>query len=610
MATIQLLNLLLLMGALLLLAGVLSSLIATRIGAPLLVVFLATGMLLGPEGPAGLDLADQRITYLVGSAALGIILFDGGLRTRLAAFHGVLLPAALLSTLGVAITAGVTALAARWLFDLGWLEAFLVGAVVSATDAAAVFLLLRVGGLQLRQRIGATLEIESGTNDPVAAFLTIALVEILEAGAQGAVGAEVWLSLAEALIVGGVVGLAAGYAVCLLLNRLDLAEGLHALVVVAIAVATFTLGAVAGGSAFLAAYVAGLVVGNRPVRAYGNIVAFLDTATFLSQLVMFIMLGLLAVPSRLLEIAPEALGVAATVMLLARPLAGLVCLAPCRFEPREILFIGWVGLRGAVSIFLAAVPMLTGIPGALLYFDIAFFVVFVSLLVQGWTIAPAARRLGLALPRVTWPVHRVELDLPGQLTQELVGYHVLPQSQMLRHGRLPAWARPVLVVRAQEVLAPAEAGRLQDDDYVYILAPPERAYRLDRLFAAEAAGRAAEAFGEFPLAGTTPLGLLGELYGLEPGEEARGLTVAELFAARFDGQPEIGDRLPLGEAELVVRELEDDRVARVGLVIDELAAPLPGGAARLDRWAARLRLHARLWRRRLRRRLTGRRPRG
>jgi cell volume regulation protein A len=568
---------LILLGGGLLLLGVLSSIVAFRFGAPLLLVFLLLGMAAGEDGPGGIVFNDFDLAYLVGSVALAIILFDGGLRTRVTTFRGVLAPSVVLATVGVLITAGVTGVATMWLFDLDVLPSLLLGSIVASTDAAAVFLLLRAGGLQLRRRAGTTLEIESATNDPMAVFLTFALVSALAAPENASVLQLVGHFLQQASI-GSLAGLAGGFAICALINRVDLADGLHPILVVAAALLVFAAAALVGGSGYLAVFVAGLVVGNRPVRAYAGIVNFHDTATWLCQIVMFLMLGLLATPSRLATVALPAVTVAAFLILVARPLAVWACLAPFGYDRREIALVGWVGLRGAVSIFLATVPILAGIPGGIAFFDVAFFVVLVSLLVQGWTIGLAARRLGLALPRRTFPVHRVELDLPGQLREELVGYHLLPGSPLLAQRRIPAWAKPVLVVRQGTTLNPAEAGPMQADDYIYLLAPPERAQRLDRLFAAEP-GEAAM-LTEFPLDASARLADLADVYGLPVTAAEAGLTLAELFASRFEGQPQPGDRLELGEAALVVREIDEERVLRVGL--------LPEGTPVVAKWRRRL----------------------
>ncbi|MBN8919873.1 MAG: potassium/proton antiporter, partial [Rhizobiales bacterium] len=473
MAALDTVSLIILLASLLVLAGVVSSLIAMRFGAPLLLVFLVIGILAGEGGPGGIVFGDVRLAYTVGSAALGLILFDGGLRTRIATFRSVLAPAGLLATVGVLVTAAIVAPVAKFALGFGWLEALLVGSVVASTDAAAVFFLVHSRGLRLRPRVGATLEVESGTNDPFAIFLTLLLVQVLTL--HDATWDSAVLALARETVLGLLVGIVGGHAVVHMLNRFELPQGLHGLFVATAAIVVFSTAAVLHGSGYLAVYAAGLVVGNRPTRAHSTIIAFLDAATWLAQIAMFVILGLLVRPERLPATLPAALLIALALTLLARPAAAFLCLAPFRFSWREKVFISWVGLRGAVGIFLASIPLLVSLPNAFVYFDVAFVVVLVSLLVQGWTLSIAAERLHVALPRVDNPPRRVELDLPGQLEHELVGYLVRPASLYLRRHLIPSWAKLALVVRDLRVLSPAEAGEIREQDYAYFLAPPGKA---------------------------------------------------------------------------------------------------------------------------------------
>src|SRR5215813_10437319 len=366
MAALDALSIGIFLGALLVLAGILSSLVALRFGAPLLLVFLIVGMLAGEEGPGGIRFNDVHTAYVVGSVALALILFDGGLRTRFSTFRSVLMPSLTLATVGVLLTAALTAPVARFVLGLGWTESFLVGSVVASTDADAVFFLIHARGLRLRPRVAATLEIESGTNDPFAIFLTILLVEILLQGHQS--WATIALDLVGKGLGGALIGVLGGRAIVMVLNRLALPQGLHAPFVTTGAVVVFGVAEAIHSSGFLAVYVAGLVVGNRPTRAHNTVIVFLDAATWLAQIGMFLLLGLLALPARLPLHAIAALAIAATLMLVARPLAVFLCLAPFRFSSREKLFMSWVGLRGAVGIFLASIPLLVRLPNAQLYF--------------------------------------------------------------------------------------------------------------------------------------------------------------------------------------------------------------------------------------------------
>ena len=582
----------LLIGAVLVLAGIASSLVATRFGAPMLLVFLALGMLAGEDGFGGIAFDDFRLTYAVGSLALAVILFDGGLRTRLDQVRGAIAPSIILASLGVVLTAGLTAAAANYLLGLGWAESLLMGSILASTDAAAVFFLLRANGLHLQRRVGATLEIESSSNDPIAVFITLALIGVLSADTPSSYLAMA-LQLGRQVLLGALAGWAGGRLIAFALNRLELPSGLHPLLAVAGAIGVFALSNVLGGSGYLAVYLAGVVIGNRPVRAFANVLSVQDAATWLAQMVMFLVLGLLVTPTRLLESIWVALGVAAFLMFVARPLAVALCLAPFGFRKREISFISWVGLRGAVGIFLASIPMLVGLPNAQLYFNVAFVVVLVSLLVQGWSLSWAADLFGVAVPRRDPPSRRVELDLPGQLEYELVGYRAEEGAAVLHDvSRVPTWARPVLTVRDGKVLTPDQAGSLRAQDYAYFLAPLGRVIRLDWLFAEPAQAREVERamFGEFSFDGNIPLAALADFYGLKVPVRVASQTAADLFASHFDEQPQIGDSLRVGGTTLVVRELLEDRVSRVGLKFAVARSGKGHRAAireRLQRWRAR-----------------------
>ena len=578
-----------LLGSLLVLAGILSSLVAMRFGAPLLLVFLIVGMLAGEAGPGGIKFDDVSTTYVVGSMALALILFDGGLRTRFATFRSVLAPSAVLATAGVLFTALLTAPVAKYLLGMSWIEALLVGAVVASTDAAAVFFLVNAGGLRLRPRVGATLEAESGSNDPFAVLLTVLLVEYLTLGGES--WGHVLKVLAEQAVLGTVLGMLGGRAMVYVLNRVNLAQGLHAPFVAAAVIVIFGLASAMHGSGFLAVYLAGLVVGNQPTRAHNTVVVFLDAVTWLAQIVMFVLLGLLVSPQRLLESIWPALAVAFVLMFIARPVAVFLCLTPFRFPWRDMTFIAWVGLRGAVGIFLASIPLLVGVPKAYVYFDIAFVVVLTSLLIQGWTIAPAARRLGVSFPRGKPLPRRVELDLPGQLEQEIVGYPVAAKSPYLRRGLIPSWAKPTLIVRDERILTPEEGAPVREGDYLYLLAPPEKAEALDRFFVDMPPPAAPDPrlLGDFFVSGDVTLGALAEIYGLSVAENNAGLSLADFFDEELKRTPRQGDVVPLGPIALLAQRVANGHVVMVGLrLAEEDAAPAVTPVERLKKTVKRL----------------------
>ena len=321
------------------------------------------------------------------------------------------------------------------------------------------------------------------------------------------------------------------------------------------------------------------MIGNRPTRAHNSVVVFLDAATWLAQIVMFVVLGLLASPARLATSIVPAIAIAAVLMLVARPLAVFFCLWPFPFNWREKLFISWVGLRGAVAIFLASIPLLVGMPKAYLYFDVAFVIVVISLLLQGWTLGPAARRLHVALPRTERPPRRVELDLPGQLAQQLVGYAVRPKSLYLKRSIVPSWSKPTLVIRGGKILSPAEADPVVAGDYIYLLAPPERAEALDRFFVdmPPVAAPDPHLLGDFMVSGEITLRALSDAYGVAVQTEEADLTLADYFDVHLHHAPKPGATLPLDSIVLVARSISGNRVNVVGLRLpeDEDDAPRP-----------------------------------
>jgi potassium/hydrogen antiporter len=562
---------LILLGAVFLLASIVASAAVSRAGAPLLLVFLVLGMLAGEDGPGGIRFDDVQAAHLIGTIALAVILFDGGLRTRAQTFRVGLWPAVSLATIGVVVTTGIVGMSAAWLLGLSPLQGMLIGAIVGSTDAAAVFSLLHSRGMKLKERVGATLEIESGSNDPMAVFLTVALVELLLQG-QSEPDWMMLLDLLREMGLGAVLGVAAGYALGWLINRLNLVTGLYPLLALAGGLATYAITTALHGSGFLAIYLAGLVLGNRRLHEAQNIHRVNDGIAWLSQITMFLVLGLLVVPSQLLDHAVAAVGVALVLMLVARPLAVWLSLLPFRFPAREQLFVAWVGLRGAVPIILALFPLLADVENARLYFNIAFFVVLVSLLVQGWTVAPLARWLNLQLPASGGAMQRVNLDVPGQFEREFVGYRVTPDAaaagQSPAELYLPEGASLLTVIRAGRNLRADEIGALEADDYVYLIAPSDAVDTLDKLFAPAEQPEYLEDhrfFGEFVLGGDVSLGDVSAAYGFDIDPKLTSHTAAQYLSERFRRRPVVGDRTRLGDVELVVRAMLGRNITEVGL---------------------------------------------
>ena len=586
----ELANNLILLGAFLLLLSIFIGLISSRIGAPLLLAFLALGIFFGEDGPGGIFFDNYFAAYTIGSMALAIILFDGGLRTEFGNFRVAAWPSFLLATVGVALTAALTAVAAQLLLGLGWIESLLIGSIVGSTDAAAVFFLLHLHGLEIKPRVRSLLEIESAINDPMAIFLTVGCVELLLSGSSGA-SWRLAIDFTVQIIGGAALGIAAGFALVWLINRLELAAGLYPVLAMAFALFTFGGAQVMGASGFMAVYFAGLVVGNRRHRAAQLIDRFHDGLAWLAQMVMFVMLGLLVTPSDLLPMLIPAILIAVFLVVVARPVAVVLCLLPFRFAWNEHAFLAWVGLRGAVAIFLGTIPVLSGLENASLYFEVAFVVVIVSLIVQGWTLAPAARLLDVELPPLPRTAERIDIDLPASAERDLLIYTVGPGSRISLRGvrRLLQLENTSLVgvVRDGRLLRPRDLDRLDPGDSVLVIAPPAQSAALDELFAERPrAPDDAATFGEFTFDGDLPVGKIAEFYDLPVPEDARATPLADFVQMRLGRKPLIGDRVRVAGIELVVQAMRDERITEVGIELEPRTLARPSVAG-LRSWLRR-----------------------
>jgi cell volume regulation protein A len=424
--------------------------------------------------------------------------------------------------------------------------------------------------------------VESGTNDPMAIFLTIALVEVLASGERYAgINIGMLAMFVQQMGLGVILGLLGGMMIVLIVSKLDTERGLTPIFVLALALLVFSFTGAVGGSGFLAVYVAGIYAGNRKMQAIGTIKRFQDGMTWLAQIIMFLVLGLLATPSQFPVIIVPAILLALFLIFIARPLAVWLSLLPFDYTQQEIGFVAWVGLRGAVSILLAIMPILGKLDNGQIYFNTAFIIVLVSLLVQGWTIKPVAKKLGLIIPPRIGAVDKVEVDLPGAANHELLSYRVIKDSPVLRGERIPRWATPSLVIRDGKSMRYQYAGRLRENDLVYLFIVPSYSRLLDRLFASRAPVDEddAEFFGAFALSPARPAADLDAAYG--PGllnESEKGLTIAELMRQRLGGKADYADRVRLGSIILIVRDLDEhDHVTSVGMSLEavEPAITLP-----------------------------------
>ncbi len=557
--------------AAMLVMSILLSQLSSRVGMPVLLIFLAVGMLMGEDGAGGIRFDDFELGFMVANLALAVILLDGGMRTRAATFRVALKPALLLATVGVFITAVLAGLCAWLVFDLHWMVALLIGSIISSTDAAAVFSLLQGRGLNLNERVSATLEIESGSNDPMAIFLTLMLVSMLSAGGASSI-VDGLIMLAMQFGIGSVTGVLGGFLIAYLSNRVRLTASFYPLMVVGAGLCVFAGTNILGGSGFLAIYLAGVVVGNRPVRMLPTILQVHDGLAWLAQLCLFLMLGLLVSPSDLLPLIGGGLILSLALIFIIRPVAVLSVIWPFGFNKRELLYISWVGLRGAVPIVLALFPIMAGLPEAQDLFHIAFFVVLVSLLVQGTSLAPLARRLGLEVPVASEPYRRFPLDVPATGDHELMLFPLRgdrwDDPRPLHQLQLPENTAVAGIFRNHGCLPPDPELIVSRGDVVAVFAVPDALAELSQsLSDKSAAGRLTERtfFGDFVLNGDALLGDVEQVYGIEFHELPPELSLAECFAKRTKGHPVVGDKVMLGPVVLVARETESDRVTKVGL---------------------------------------------
>ncbi|TCT42848.1 potassium/proton antiporter [Martelella mediterranea] len=554
----------------LILVAALSSTIAFRFGAPLLLLFLGVGLAAGTDG-LGIDFDNDALTFYVGSLALAVILFDAGFGTSLKVLRAGAAPALLLATVGVAATAAMLGAVAMVVTDLSFMQGFLLGSIVASTDAAAVFFLMRVGGVRVVERVGSALEVESGMNDPMAIFLTMTLVTILSPSQPETFAViPLILHFFSQVGFGLVFGLIGGMIVVLVANRFGINRGLTPILVLAVALLVFSATSTAGGSGYLAVYVAGLYAGNKQVRFVGAIRRFQDGMTWLAQIIMFLLLGLLATPSHFPEIFLPAIALALFLVFIARPLAVWLCLLPFNYRPRETKFIAWIGLRGAVSILLAILPSLYGLENAGLYFNVVFVMVIVSLTLQGWTLAPVARHLKLVRPKPPGPLENIEIDLPGSAGHELLVYHLVEGAPVLEGTPIPRWAMPSLIIRNGQSMRYFYAGNLMPGDYLYMFAAPGTSPLLDRLFADPKpldAGQDPEIFGAELLLPERPvkeLRSVDETINLPTDEE--NMSLAEYMKKRLGGQPVVADRFQVGSLWLIVRDTdENNEVSAIGI---------------------------------------------
>ncbi len=567
---------LILVAGLLLAAGLIAAKAADRVRVPGLLLFLGLGMLIGSEGIGGVEFDDYELARTLGTIGLVLILFEGGLTAGWNEIRPVVGTAISLATIGTMVTAAVTGLAAVWLFDLSTLEGLLIGSAVAATDSAAIFAVLR--GSHLRKRLARALEGESGMNDPVALLLVTGFIDWIQMSDYGA--ADMIASLALKLAVGLVFGIAIGFGARWCFRNLDLpTPGLYPVASIASAALAYGVPELVHGSGFLSVYITALILGTGPVPAKQTTIAFHQGLSWVAQISLFALLGLLVFPSGLADVAGDALLLSAALIFVARPLAAFVASAFSPFDNRERLMLGWAGLRGAIPIWLATFPVVAGVGDTDTIFNVIFFVVVTSTLIQGSTFEPLAKRLGVVSDEAALPPPLIETGIIRELGGESFVWRVRPGDAAAGHTikelDLPREALVNLIVRDGAALPPRGSTEIEEGDELHIVVRLEALDRVQRL-----AGR----WRDGPL-GPPPVEPL-------PLRGAPQVFTARPWSPERDGDPGDPDQIqgvPVAQRLRIRRDgsgalvaLADGRYAATGA--DVLAV---GGRRRLADWCAR-----------------------
>jgi len=566
-------NLTILVAGALFFSSIVATLISARLGAPLLLIFLVIGMLAGEDGVLGIKFSNPDVALLIGSIALVIILFDGGMRTHPDRVRVVLAPSAVLATLGVVLTCGILGIAASYLFDLTLLEGLLLGAILSSTDAAAVFSIFQSAGLNIKERVASTLEIESGSNDPMAVMLTFTLVGVL--AGQSELNWSLSTVFFQQAVVGAAVGYGAGRFFVLLCRKLPLSAAFFPLLAVSYALLIFGLTNQFGGSGFLAVYLMGFLIGNARLPQIQQILRMHDGLAWLSQIIMFLMLGLLVTPSKLMEYAIPALILALVMIFIARPIAVFLSLVPFHFPKKDQVFISWVGLRGAVPIILALFPWLAGVPNKDLYFNVAFFVVIVSLLIQGWSIAPVARWLKLEVPPEPGPDHSMTLDsVASNDLLQVLSFKVGKGSPIVDSDWQQLNMSPDVsylgVLRKGEWIKAEQSPSFQLNDMLLVLSKAKDVKAVSDKVSTSAEQTSLDKldfFGDFVLNGEITLNELDGFYSITFAEDQDPTqSLSEYITEKFHRRVVVGDQVQLDQLVLTVRQIDDhDQILQVGI---------------------------------------------
>lgn len=563
----EFINLPILAFSVILVISILTSLISSRANIPLILVFLCIGILLSDRGGMGFvaGFHQPKLAFFIGSLALALILFDSGYQTNFTSVRKNLKPAVLLASIGVFLTACLLAPAAHYIAGFSWIESFLLASIISSTDAAAVFFVLRMGGVSIREKIKSTLEMESGSNDPMAIFLTFSFLSLYAAQTPNPyfLGVQFLMQMG----IGLIGGFGLGWLIKKLINKIDVDTGLYPVLVIGMALTGFALTNMLGGSGFLALYIGGIIVGQAKLKGHYQTIRFQTTLTWLSQIILFLTLGFFADMYQMPAVFPAAFVLSLVLLLFARPLSVFICLKAFHYTLKEKLFISFVGLRGATSVLLALAPLVMNIPSAQSIFSIIFLMVLMSLTVQGLLIIPVAKKCHVVLPLVEKPALKSEIDLPGLTDSFLITYKLTENTPAVQGAKIPRWAMPVYVKRDDMSYKGANIKTFKAGDQIYVFASDETsAKELDHFYGGGQT-ELSQNMGDFVLSPDIALKDLAYFYNIHVPKKREHLTLRETLEQNFSDL-DIGDRLLVGKVELVVRKKEDDIITEIGLNLE------------------------------------------
>lgn len=564
MDLIDFINLPLFLVSILLIFNIMTSAVSAKANIPTILVFLCIGLIAGEKGGFGLvsDFQSSK-AFFIGNIALALILFDSGYQTSFKSYKMTAAPSLILATVGVLLTTLLLAPAAHYILGITWVEALLLTCIISSTDSASVFFLLRMGGVTVRDKVKSTLEIESGSNDPMAIFLTISFVTLIKSNSND-VSLTLLLEFIKQMGFGCIFGLVIAYIAKRVINRIDLDTALYPILLIAIVIAGFAITNLTGGSGFLALYIAGIFLGNSRLNGHHQILRVQTTLAWFCQIIMFMSLGLYANIEDFPQVIVPAMILGGLLILLSRPLAVFLCLAPFKYTFLEKIFVSFVGLRGATSILLALMPLVMHVPHSEMFFNIIFLMVLMSLTIQGFFIIPVAKLCGVTLPVIERPADKSEIDLPGLKDSYLISYKLSENTPALYGAEIPKWASPIIVKRGGISYNAHNVKDLQVGDRVYLFAVSEkRIHFLDSLYGGGMTQQADD-FGDFTIYSDILLKDLSSLYGIQIDEKIESFTLSELILKNF-ADVEVGDRFILDSIELIVRKKNKDMVEEFGI---------------------------------------------